>query len=134
WTGSALVVEAELGERRPPGIGRALAGLVGVAVSRLAGADGHDLGCRALAVVAAERRERQGEEERLPGDLGEVDLLADDRPDLLVDRVTGEQLVDLGVELAVELGEAAAALPHPRRSDPTGDGEGAGVGGGLDEQ
>src|SRR3546814_17307556 len=71
-------LELELVERRPARVGRAFA-LVVVALALDAG--GERLGSRTRAVFAAERRQRQVEQQRVAHDGLEVDLVAFARAD-----------------------------------------------------
>src|SRR5262249_5702224 len=99
-------------EVSPPGIPRGNAATVALV------AVGTALGAEAGAVVAAQGRHRQLEHEGVAHQRAEVDVVVDDRVELLVggcgQRVVGETLVHVDLQVARDGFGAAATGPDPR--------------------
>src|SRR5690606_11658751 len=118
WAAGSVVVEAELAQGGAAGVAGGLLLRLLLLEPALAGrARGEGLGVRAGAGLAAERGERQREEDGVAHDRLEVHLVAVDRVGLALGGADLEDLLDGGLDRAGDRLEAAAALALPRGGD-----------------
>src|SRR3954454_6089860 len=114
---AGAVVGVEGGQRRPSRVDLVMVVVGGQVRQGLA-----TTGAEALAVLSADRVQRQPENHGVPDDRLEVEEVADQEVVLVgLRRLVGEQLLDLDVDLGRHGREAAAALRVHQRVGSPGD-------------